>query len=266
MSQQYNEQILKEWAEAQKRLWEGFSTVLPAVKSVPGMNWWQSYLKNLSFWETTVKQTLKTEASLMEQWMQQIISQKSETDPSVDWARRMEGVMRHWLRCQAQLWDECFAMLRGGEINPQITSRYLQTDSTEGTGDPEDAWEDSTVPDADCADAAENVEPDADFTDLVENAEPLPEQVAVAAAETPAEPVATPYSPDDLKTIAGIGPALEKKLNEQGIISYRQLAELNPQEIQHLETTVIKFPGRIRRDRWIEQAKEHHLHKYGEWL
>ncbi len=60
---------------------------------------------------------------------------------------------------------------------------------------------------------------------------------------------------DDLKKIAGIGPGLEKKLKGEGIVSYRQLAELSPREIQHLEATIIKFPGRVLRDNWIGQAK-----------
>lgn len=60
---------------------------------------------------------------------------------------------------------------------------------------------------------------------------------------------------DDLKRIAGIGPGLEKKLKDEGIVSYRQIAELSPLDIEHLEATIIKFPGRILRDNWIGQAK-----------
>lgn len=60
---------------------------------------------------------------------------------------------------------------------------------------------------------------------------------------------------DDLKRIAGIGPGLEKKLKKEGIVSYRQIADMSPVDIQHLEATIIKFPGRILRDNWIGQAK-----------
>ncbi|MEE4378503.1 MAG: hypothetical protein V2J55_13500 [Candidatus Competibacteraceae bacterium] len=254
MSQQYHEQILKEWAEMQKRLQESFSTVLPASQAVSDMSWWQNYSQNLSFWENTVKQSLTTEATIMEQWMQQILNQTGETVPSADVTRQMEGVMRHWLRCQAQLMDECFAMLRGGEPNAQPTNEQPDTTEPEAATDPADAWEDST-------------EPDAEFSEEVEQEQTLPSEQPFAETEEPrAEPVATPYPPDDLKTLAGIGPTIEKKLNEHGIISYRQLAELNEQEVQHLETTVLKFPGRIRRDKWVEQAKEQYLRKYGKLL
>ncbi len=61
---------------------------------------------------------------------------------------------------------------------------------------------------------------------------------------------------DDLKQISGIGPGLEKKLNDQGIISFRQIADLSKIDIARLEQTVIKFPGRIQRENWIGQAKK----------
>ncbi|MDH3637567.1 MAG: hypothetical protein OES09_03800 [Gammaproteobacteria bacterium] len=61
---------------------------------------------------------------------------------------------------------------------------------------------------------------------------------------------------DDLKEISGIGPALEKKLNAEGVVSFRQIAGLKKSDIARLEETVIKFPGRIERDDWIGQAKK----------
>lgn len=64
------------------------------------------------------------------------------------------------------------------------------------------------------------------------------------------------HTKDDLTVIAGIGPALQKKLNEQGIYSYAQIAGLSAQEIDRLEETIIKFPGRIKRDDWVGQAKK----------
>ncbi|MEZ5583376.1 MAG: hypothetical protein R3F37_12070 [Candidatus Competibacteraceae bacterium] len=260
MTQQYNEQILKQWAEAQKRFRESFASVLPKGQAVTDTNWWQNYSQNLSFWENTVKQTLTTEAALMEQWMQQMLKQAGEQNPSAGMARQLEGAMRHWLRCQAQLWDECFAMLRGGEINSQSTNKPSGVTHPEATADPADAWDEPAETDADAAEVTEM----ADVADVAETTQSSAlAQPAVTKPETTAKPVATPYPPDDLKTITGIGPALEKKLNEQGIISYRQLAELNEQEVQNLETTVIKFPGRIQRDQWIDQAKEHYLRKYG---
>lgn len=71
---------------------------------------------------------------------------------------------------------------------------------------------------------------------------------------------------DDLQMISGIGPVLEGKLNADGICTYRQIAVLTDADIDRLESEVINFSGRIRRDDWIGQAKELHAKKYGEQL
>lgn len=61
---------------------------------------------------------------------------------------------------------------------------------------------------------------------------------------------------DDLTAIAGIGPALAKKLNSAGIINYAQIAALSDKDIEDLEKSIIKFTGRIKRDDWVGQAKK----------
>jgi len=61
---------------------------------------------------------------------------------------------------------------------------------------------------------------------------------------------------DDLTAIGGIGPALAKKLNSAGIVSYAQVAALSDEDIAHLEKNIIKFSGRIKRDDWVGQAKK----------
>jgi poly(hydroxyalkanoate) granule-associated protein len=75
-----------------------------------------------------------------------------------------------------------------------------------------------------------------------------------------------PVEQDDLKLINGIGPVLESKLNGDGICGYRQLATLTDADIDRLESEVINFSGRVRREDWIGQAKALHLEKYGESL
>ena len=59
---------------------------------------------------------------------------------------------------------------------------------------------------------------------------------------------------DDLKKISGVGPALEKKLNEFGIYHYRQVAGLTKDEIAEIDEA-LNFKGRIERDDWLAQAK-----------
>jgi NADH-quinone oxidoreductase subunit E len=63
-----------------------------------------------------------------------------------------------------------------------------------------------------------------------------------------------PAKPDDLKAISGIGPKLEKVLNDLGVWTYAQIAAWGKQEVGWIDD-YLSFRGRIDRDGWIEQAK-----------
>lgn len=60
---------------------------------------------------------------------------------------------------------------------------------------------------------------------------------------------------DDLKEISGVGPVLEKTLNDLGIYHFRQIAAFTQKDVDAVENET-NFPGRIERDDWIGQAKE----------
>jgi len=45
-------------------------------------------------------------------------------------------------------------------------------------------------------------------------------------------------------------------LNQEGIASYAQLAELSDADIAHLEENVIKSTGRFKRNAWVGPAKK----------
>jgi NADH-quinone oxidoreductase subunit E len=79
---------------------------------------------------------------------------------------------------------------------------------------------------------------------------------AVKAAEAmmvaPAS-IAKPASPDDLKTISGIGPKVEEVLNKLGVWSFAQIAAWSDKEVAWVEDH-LQLKGRIGRDDWIGQA------------
>jgi predicted flap endonuclease-1-like 5' DNA nuclease len=75
-----------------------------------------------------------------------------------------------------------------------------------------------------------------------------------------------PNTFDDLKLIVGIGPVLERMLHRLGVATYRQVAHWSERDIDDIDAQLPEFPGRIRRDGWVTQARELHLSKYGETL
>ncbi|MEC8875558.1 MAG: LamG-like jellyroll fold domain-containing protein, partial [Candidatus Thermoplasmatota archaeon] len=61
---------------------------------------------------------------------------------------------------------------------------------------------------------------------------------------------------DDLKLLKGIGPFIEEKLNALGIYKVEQIAKMTPELEDEVNIAIEFFPGRVKRDEWVNQAKE----------
>ena len=61
---------------------------------------------------------------------------------------------------------------------------------------------------------------------------------------------------DDLKVIKGIGPFIEEKLNALGIYTFAQIAKMTSDLEDEVNVAIEFFPGRVKRDKWVKQAKE----------
>jgi NADH-quinone oxidoreductase subunit E len=103
-------------------------------------------------------------------------------------------------------------------------------------------------------------------------AEPAASAEAEPAASAEAEPAASaeaedagvppltlfaapPAQVDDLKQIKGVGPKLEKMLNELGIYRLDQIAAFSPENLIWVDANLTTFKGRPLRDDWVAQAK-----------
>lgn len=83
-----------------------------------------------------------------------------------------------------------------------------------------------------------------------------PKKATAPKAEKKAEaPKAAAAGADDLKLLSGVGPALEKKLQEAGVTSFAQIAAWTDADVEEFGEK-LSFKGRIEREGWIEQAKE----------
>ena len=61
---------------------------------------------------------------------------------------------------------------------------------------------------------------------------------------------------DDLKLLKGIGPFIEEKLNALGIYKIEQIAKMTSELEDEVNLAIEFFPGRVKRDEWVNQAKE----------
>jgi len=69
---------------------------------------------------------------------------------------------------------------------------------------------------------------------------------------------------DDLKSIKGIGPSIEKTLHELGITRFHQIAEMSEHEIDRVAQKLRGFRSRIYREDWIGQARDFQAQKNGD--
>lgn len=91
-------------------------------------------------------------------------------------------------------------------------------------------------------------------------------QLVVDLENNAPPPLLGPGAPDDLKLIVGVGPVLERMLHQLGVATYRQIASWSERDIDEFDAKLPEFPGRIRRDAWVTQARALHQSKYGEVL
>ncbi len=71
---------------------------------------------------------------------------------------------------------------------------------------------------------------------------------------------------DDLSKIHGIGPVFARTLNKMGLHTFVQIARWKPEDIDKVAKKLYTAPERIKRDKWIDEAKKEHYRKYGERL
>jgi predicted flap endonuclease-1-like 5' DNA nuclease len=86
-------------------------------------------------------------------------------------------------------------------------------------------------------------------------AEPAPAAAPEGGSKPKALKAARKGVADDLKVIEGIGPAMEKLLNEGGIFHIDQIAAWGPAEVEWMDGNLKGFKGRVTRDKWVAQAK-----------
>ncbi|MDJ0813456.1 MAG: hypothetical protein QNJ23_06995 [Woeseiaceae bacterium] len=100
----------------------------------------------------------------------------------------------------------------------------------------------------------EPVDPEALGDSMEASNEPIGEIETEAPGEDDdAEPVS---GRDDLKQIKGVGPAIEKTLNEMGISRYDQIAQMSEYDIDRVAHRLKGFRSRIYREDWIGQARD----------
>ncbi|MCP5416096.1 MAG: hypothetical protein H6965_03275 [Chromatiaceae bacterium] len=276
MFKDYKE-IFKNLREAQEQLWND------SMASFSG----NAFQQNLQEWQQktlegvneivgqAISQSLELQQQWLDQWAERIGSKKLSAKLFSELSAEARDITQRWLESQNQLRDQWLRLIResGSSIQPGFTEwEGVVQQSIERQMDLLNDWSKK-----------------ADFKELSgKEINKLSEQIVKSmqksiethqqlwspwfkqlgtlgepSAETKKEEEksktnasATDQAEDDLKRIAGIGAGLEKKLKARGITTIRQIAELSDADVADLEREIIRFSGRIKREQWVEQAKQ----------
>ena len=106
----------------------------------------------------------------------------------------------------------------------------------------------STKAPADTADAEGEVTP-------VENEVPVKKVAKKKVAKKKVVVKKDTDTGDKLTEINGIGPVIEAKLEDLGITTFQQIADLSAEQSAEIDEK-LNFKGRIEREQWVEQAKK----------
>ena len=90
---------------------------------------------------------------------------------------------------------------------------------------------------------------------LVRQAAPVAQKTAAPSAGPRLLKSAAHGTKDDLKRIHGVGPKLERMLNDNGVYYFWQVSDWTRRDIEIVDARLEVFRGRIERDDWVSQAK-----------
>ena len=124
------------------------------------------------------------------------------------------------------------------------------TDGRDASNDPIDADEpyaESLVEIEDEPAPAAETEAESDLDEVEEEEEEEEEEDSIN------EPING--ARDKLQAIKGVGPAIEKTLNEMGIFRFQQIADMSEYDIDRVAKRLKGFRSRIYREDWIGQAR-----------
>ncbi len=126
-----------------------------------------------------------------------------------------------------------------------------------------DVEPDAADPDDQTADDLEDPRDDAEEEEPDDGPDDEPGEASAAAGVTELYDREPGGLRDNLRRIKGIGPAIEKTLNELGIFRYHQIAEMTEYDIDRVAQRLKGFSSRIYREDWIGQARDLQLRKSG---
>lgn len=288
MFRDYKE-IFKDLRKIQDKLWKDSTDRFPASALPLAIGKWEqdTFSSVNKLLDQAINQSLDLQREWLSQWTERATSKDLKPKTFAELSADAQRSTERWLQNQNQLWDQWLQLLSGTNSRSDIADfaewEKAVDESMQAQMKLLKDWSDMTnfkkLSGKEFSSLSNHIVKAMDksittqqqlwnqwFDHLGEASKTGKEPAAAkpAPAKKKAKGKVKPatsgnksnFAADDLKKINGIGPGLEKKLKEGGVKTLHELAELNDSDIARLEDEVIRFSGRIKRDKWVEQAKK----------
>jgi hypothetical protein len=130
MPKTVQEDVTKSWAEAQRRLWDGWLAAMgqagAGLPTAAGANPTYVWARVIDTWEPFVRQTLDAQAAAMQSWVEGLSAAPNVPEHLRPQLQQLQELTRGWTATQRQMWEAMFAVARqfatasGGE-HPQAS-------------------------------------------------------------------------------------------------------------------------------------------------
>lgn len=279
--------IFKDLIGMQEQLWKDSMANFPGAAFPRDMNAWQAQtLENVNtLLGRAVNHSMELQREWLTQWSERAGGKNLKAKTFAELSAEAKESTERWLENQNQLWEQWLKFLRdSGEpaklgefsawenaVNESIEAQLKLLGEWADMADYKklSGKEVSKLTNQIFKAIESTIETQQKmwqhwFEDLseatipaVKSAAPAAKKPRAKAAKTTAQRKKTQAAGnDDLKQISGIGPGLESKLKDAGIATLKQIAELSDADVARLEEDIIRFSGRIKREKWVEQAKK----------
>ena len=281
--------IFKDLRKAQDKMWQDAMASFPGSVVPGGMESWQRDTLHTvhKVLDQAITHSLDLQRAWLSQWAERASGNNLKPKTFAELSAQAQRSTERWLENQNQLWNQWLQLFDGAKTPADIPDFAAWTRAMDESMQAQmkllEDWsqisnfkklsgrEFSKLSDhiVKAMDKSITTQQQLwaqwfDYLDQASNMGDAPASAEPAADKAKHKAKAKTKAPnddakaaiDDLKQINGIGPGLEKKLKDSGINTLRDLAQLKASDIARLENEVIRFSGRIERDKWVEQAKE----------
>jgi len=105
------EEMVGTWTDMQHKMWDNWLQTVNSFGGNGGQGaeaWKQEYRKNLSAWESSVRQALEAQNQWARNWADAVTSEEGAPEVVSRWALQMQEMMKGWTEAQTQLWSAWF--------------------------------------------------------------------------------------------------------------------------------------------------------------